>query len=148
MKKTFFLCALSISPLLMSAPAQAEETREAVRLNEQQHDWVLEYMRRMLETVSDMQGHLATGNTEKVAEQATSVRSFARNTKPRGIGKQFPAGFKSMARQMNASWTELATPTDDAAQISATTQKLLNSCNACHRVYYLPPVTPGGALIE
>jgi len=146
MKKIFSFCLLSLSSLcyftlFYVSNAQAEETREAVYLNNQQNDWVLEYMRQMLETIGDVQGYLAEDNLQAAADRVKKLNQFANETKPKGIGKQFPPGFKNMAGQMNQVWNQLAEKQQSSQEAAAATQKLLNSCNACHRVYYLPPAT-------
>ncbi|MDK2776334.1 MAG: hypothetical protein KYX62_01570 [Pseudomonadota bacterium] len=127
--------------LLLSASFTAvhAEERSPVNLNQDQHGWVLEYMRHMLETIADMQGLVAAGKTSEVAARVQVLNEYAGATKPKGIGQQFPQGFRAMSQQMNRYWQQLETPSDDAAQVLQTSQQMLNTCNACHRVYYLTP---------
>lgn len=131
--KQIALLGLSLS--IFSLPLRAEE-RQPVELNEQQRNWVIEYMRLMLETTADIQGLLASGKTELLADRITRLNQEAAQTKPRAIGQSFPEGFRFMANQMQTDWQILAnSPTREQALLNS--QILLNQCNACHRSFYL-----------
>lgn len=128
---------LGLSVAILSLPVHAEQ-RQPVELNTQQRDWVIEYMRLMLEATADIQGLLAQGKTELLAERVTRLNQEAALTKPRAIGQSFPEGFRFMAHQMQTDWQVLAdSPTSDQALENSRT--LLNQCNACHRSFYLTP---------
>ena len=116
---------------------QAEEQRLPVSLQPEQHEWVLEYMRSMLETVADIQGDLAAAQPAQVALRAQQINQFVADTKPRGIGRSFPPAFRAMSAQMNSYWTALAGGSEDSRIIMENTRALLNTCNACHRTFYL-----------
>jgi len=135
---------LLVSFILPITP-QAEEQRLPVSLQPEQHEWVLEYMRSMLETVADIQGDLAAAQPGQAALRAQQINQFVTDTKPRGIGRSFPPAFRAMSAQMNSYWATLATPAGDSRVIMENTRALLNTCNACHRTFYLNAPVSGSA---
>lgn len=131
-----------MTPLLVTAilhlplPAQADE-RQPVTLNTTQQTFVLGHMKSMLETIAAIQLDLSQGQPELVAERVMQLKAGERQSKPKGIGKSFPEGFKAMSREMNKHWKALLQPTQDVNNIQQELHLILNQCNACHRSYQL-----------
>ena len=131
------LSGAAFSSALFSLPANAEQ-RQPVELNTQQRDWVIEYMRLMLEATADIQGLLADGKAELLAQRINQLNQDSALTKPRAIGQSFPDGFRFMAHQMQTDWQLLA-DSQSSEQALQNSRTLLNQCNACHRSFYLAP---------
>lgn len=116
-------------------PALADN-REVFALKADEQQWVREYMRQMLETVTLIQGDLAAEKPGAIAARVSALNTFQAETKPKGIGRSFPQGFRTMAQSMDQQWQTLAA-SDSSAEALKNSHMLLNYCNACHRSYRL-----------
>ena len=113
------------------------DQRTQVVLNSAQEAFVLEHMKTMLETLAQINQHLANQTPDKVASLVKEMQQQSDQKKPKGLGKSFPKGFRTLSQQMNKHWKQLMTPSQDAATINGTVSEILNQCNACHRSYKL-----------
>ena len=103
------LTALLISTLLLAPLAQAD-TRQPVSLEARQQAFVLDYMKSMLETIGAIQADLAQGKPQQVAQRVQQLKQHEGDTKPPGLGRALPAGFRSMSKAMNQHWQALLQP--------------------------------------
>jgi len=121
---------------LLSTPALAEN-REHVTLNDTQKTYVLGHMKTMLEAIAQINQHLADQQPERVAILVKDMQKASHQSKPKGLGKSFPDGFRAFSRQMNQHWKTLMTPTSDISKVNREMSNILTQCNACHRSYKL-----------
>lgn len=133
---------LVIGLLLVSAAAFASDensvstdARTPIKLSAQQKDFVLERMRRMLETLTGIQQSLVQESPEKVDDLVSLLFEYTRENSPSGLHDSMPAGFQQMSKQMNSHWKALAKENTDAAVIQKEMVTIMATCNACHRSY-------------
>jgi hypothetical protein len=133
---------LVIGLLLVSAAALASDghsvstdARTPINLSVQQKDFVLERMRRMLETLTGIQQSLIQESPEKVDDLVSLLFEYTRENHPDGLHDSMPAGFQQMSKQMNGHWKTLAKENTDAAFIQEKVVTIMSTCNACHRSY-------------
>ncbi|AEP30955.1 cytochrome c [Brumicola nitratireducens] len=133
---------LVIGLLLVSSAALASDeniastdARTPINLNVQQKDFVLERMRRMLETLTGIQQSLVQGSPEKVDNLVSLLFEYTRENHPDGLHDSMPVGFQQMSKQMNSQWKALAKENTDAVLIQKEIVTIMSTCNACHRSY-------------
>lgn len=133
---------LVIGLLLVSAAALASDensmstdARTPINLSAQQKDFVLERMRRMLETLTGIQQSLVQGSPEKVDDLVGLLFEYTKENHPDSLHDSMPAGFQQMSKQMNSHWKALAKENTDAMLIQKEMVTIMSTCNACHRSY-------------
>jgi len=127
-------CLLVIWITSLPFSLHAEET---FKLAPNQQAFVLEHMKSMLETIGQMQFKLAEGKPQEIAPLVQALQKKQKATRPKGIGKSFPDGFRVLSKKMNQHWNNLKQPIHDPKVIHQELNQILNQCNACHRSYQL-----------
>jgi cytochrome c556 len=127
-----FICILP--RLAMAEDLVGVEQRMEVNLSPENKQFVLGYMRAMLETLTESQQHLSVQQPLKVAVAAQKLMDQAQ---PVGLGKQLPVAFKAMSKQMNIYWNHLAQPSTDVTFIQENMVAVMQQCNACHRSFVI-----------
>ena len=138
--KRLLIPLMMVAATTFSSHSLAEtpaDQRQEVSLNPTQKAFVLGHMKNMLETIARINRHLASQQPERVAQLVKEMQQESQKQKPKGIGKSFPDGFRSISKQMNMHWKELMTPTSDVGKVNGKMADILNQCNACHRSYKL-----------
>lgn len=120
--------------------AESESTplvdqRIAVYLDSHQKAFVLESMRRMLETLTAIQIDLLNEQPEKTGERVESLMLFTRNNHPEELRDAMPLAFKQISQSMNKQWQVLLQENQKPKQIQRTITAIMSFCNGCHRAY-------------
>lgn len=128
--------------MLVSAVALAsdqkidsKDARTPINLTGQEKDFVLERMRRMLETLTSIQQSLIEESPEKVDDLVSLLFEYSRENHPDGLHDKMPSAFKHMSKQMNSHWKKLTIESKDKAYIQQEVVTIMSTCNACHRSY-------------
>lgn len=111
------------------------DSRTKVVLKTEEKDFVLERMRRMLETLTAIQHSLVDESPEKVDDLVSLLFQYSRKNRPDGIHKTIPEAFRQMSKQMNLHWKALAIENKDPKFIQREVVTIMSTCNACHRTY-------------
>lgn len=137
MRMTIFLVMLVIHCYVFAAenPIQSSDTRTAIKLKVAEKDFVLERMRRMLETLTAIQSSIANNSPQEVAGFVKVLLEYSKENQPTGIHQAMPEGFKLMSQQMNLHWRTLLSKSDDSKVIQTEVVSIMSTCNACHRTY-------------
>lgn len=136
----YLLIPLVVVASTLSLHTHAEapiDQRTQVDLNPVQKAFVLGHMKNMLETIAQINQHLAKQQPERVAQLVKDMQQKSHQQRPKGLGKSFPDGFRAMSKQMNQHWKVLMSPTSDISKVNGKMADILNQCNACHRSYQL-----------
>lgn len=131
------LIALLISLSSLVATQAAAESRIEVSLPQQEHDWVLQNMRTMLETIASMQGAMAEESDGQRLKAIAQMTEWRKKTHPETLHEMMPESFIAMSREMQKHWQSLRHPDLPLAEQLEKTQELLDTCNACHKTFYL-----------
>ncbi|WP_371193254.1 hypothetical protein [Glaciecola sp. SC05] len=129
------LCLVSSATFASDDSIVSTDTRAVINLSVQQKDFVLERMRRMLETLTAIQQSLVQESPEKVDDLVSLLFEYTRENHPDGLHDSMPAGFQQMSKQMNVHWKKLAKENKDTSFIQKEVVTIMSTCNACHRSY-------------
>jgi hypothetical protein len=137
MRIKIFILLLIISSfaLAIESDVQPTDTRAKVTLKTEEKDFVLERMRRMLETLTAIQVSLADESPEKVDDLVLLMFQYSRENHPDDMHQTLPEGFKKMSKQMNKHWKNLRKENTDSKFIQREVVTIMSTCNACHRSY-------------
>jgi len=134
---------LIIIALMTSFAAMAQEEQKSestdnrmlISLKAEHKNFVLERMRRMLETLTAIQTELANERPDEVDELVQALMDYTAENHPDDLRGSMPDAFRLMSRGMNQQWRKLAVETNDQKAIQETVITIMNSCNSCHRAY-------------
>ena len=135
-----FLILLALMASL-AASAKEDPSRETadnrirVSLKTEHKDFVLERMRRMLETLTAIQTELVNERPHEVDDLVQALMDFTAENHPDDLRASMPDSFRLMSRGMNQQWRKLTVESDDQKAIQGTVITIMNSCNSCHRAY-------------
>lgn len=137
MRIHYLLVIVMLSSLSFAGTSetQSSDTRTKITLTTTEKDFVLERMRRMLETLTAIQISLAQESPEKVDDSVMLLLQFSKENHPTGLHQLLPEGFKQMSQVMNQSWKTLANEITDPKVIQKEIVSIMTTCNACHRSY-------------
>jgi len=123
----------------------AADTRQPVRLNEIEHEFVLAEMRGFVESLQLVMSGLAENDMKTVAEAAKKSGKATANDAPKTLGRKFPGAFAKLGGATHQLWDELASEAEDMGDKRELLKKLgvlLNNCVTCHAGYRLVRETP------
>ncbi len=126
---------VSIASFASGDNSESSDARTAINLTAQEKDFVLERMRRMLETLAGIQQAMVEDSPQKTDDLVGLLFEYTRENHPDGLHEKMPLGFKQMAKQMNGHWKKLKTESDDKVFIQKEVVAIMSTCNACHRTY-------------
>jgi hypothetical protein len=129
------LFLMSATGLAGAEETVSNDTRASIELTAPQKDFVLERMRRMLETLTGIQQALVDESPEQADDLVRLLFEYTRENHPDGLHDVMPAGFQQMSKQMNSHWKKLTKENTDAAFIQKEMVSIMSTCNACHRSY-------------
>jgi cytochrome c556 len=112
------------------------DSREVINVTDKEKTFVLERMRRMLETLTSVQQALLLDSPENADNLVRNLVVFTTENYPEGWYEKMPANFQAMEDRLNERWRALSeNNTTDAKQILKNTVQVMATCNACHRSY-------------
>lgn len=119
----------------MIRPIEVEDKRVEIELSKEEKAFVLERMRRMLETLTAVQQALILDMPENTDNLVGNLVSFVDENYPKGWYDRMPESFKAMEDRLNKRWEILAVETSDPRFIQENTVQVMATCNACHRSF-------------
>ena len=112
------------------------DTREVIQVTDKEKTFLLERMRRMLETLTSVQQALLLDSPENADNLVRNLVVFTTENYPEGWYEKMPANFQAMEDRLNERWRALSeNNTTDTKQILKNTVQVMATCNACHRSY-------------
>ena len=140
MNKFITLCAIVLctQPAFAATKAkqQFKDERVVIDVTAGEKAFVLERMRRMLETLTSVQQALILDSPEHADNLVQNLVLFTQSNYPSGWYDKMPEPFKAMEDRLNERWDTLANlETDDAMAIQKNVVQVMATCNACHRSY-------------
>lgn len=137
MKAKLVIGLLLVSAVTLASDENTEsvDARTPIKLSGQEKDFVLERMRRMLETLTGIQQSLVQKSPNEVDELVSLLFEYTRENHPDGLHEKMPEGFKQMSKKMNLHWKKLAKKNREPEVIQKDVVTIMSTCNACHRAY-------------
>lgn len=138
MRFLILLLALMASLTVMAQGEQSSKSadnRILISLKAEHKDFVLERMRRMLETLTAIQTELVNEQPHEVDELVQALMDYTAENHPDDLRSSMPDAFRIMSRGMNQQWRKLSVESNDQKAIQETVITIMNSCNSCHRAY-------------
>lgn len=138
------LIALSVALLAVAGPAQAatqaekqfKDERVVIDVSAGEKAFVLERMRRMLETLTSVQQALLLESPEHADNLVQNLVLFTKANYPSGWYDKMPQDFQMMEDRLNERWDVLADmESDDPKVIQKNVMQVMATCNACHRSF-------------
>lgn len=118
-----------------SRTSESTDSRIPISLKAEQKDFVLERMRRMLETLTTIQSALIQEQPQKVDDVVQALMDYTAENHPDDLRAKMPVPFRQISRGMNQQWKKLTVESSDPKAIQKTVATIMNSCNSCHRAY-------------
>ena len=140
-----FAVAVVLFIALMPEVAWADDQRTAVLVTPDARDYILNEMRTMLETVQNVVGGIASGDTKATAGAARNSGMAMMKRIPSEIRMALPEDFRQMAMDNHASFDALALAAEAGEPLKAQLTRLeqsMGACSACHGMWRLDAGTP------
>jgi hypothetical protein len=129
------LMLVSVVAFANNTKITSNDVRTPINLTAQEKEFVLERMRRMLETLTGIQQSIVNKSPEEVDELVSLLFEYTRENHPDRLHEKMPDGFKQMSRQVNRHFKTLSKETKDSGFIQKEVVTIMSTCNACHRSY-------------
>ena len=140
-----FVTVVLLSIAFMPEVAWADDQRTAVVVTPDGRDYILNEMRTMLETVQNVVGGIASGDTKATAAAARNSGMAMMKRIPSEIRMALPEDFRQMAMDNHASFDALALAAEAGEPLKAQLTRLeqsMGACSACHGMWRLDAGTP------
>ncbi|MEM0910710.1 MAG: cytochrome c [Pseudomonadota bacterium] len=139
MKRLAIICSLLMCFGVNANAADktpSNDNRVVLEVTVEERDFILERMRRMLETLTSVQQTIILDSPENADNLVRNLVAYTTEEYPEGWYERMPEGFKQMEDRLNERWRTLAeNNTSDSKQILKNTVQVMATCNACHRSY-------------
>ena len=139
MKLLAIICAMLMCLCFNAHAADttpSNDNRVTLEVTAEERDFILERMRRMLETLTSVQQTVILDSPENADNLVRNLVAYTTEQYPNGWYERMPEGFKAMEDRLNERWRVLAeNNTTDSKQILKNTVQVMATCNACHRSY-------------
>ena len=139
MKRLAIICAILMS-FCVNATAEektpSNDNRVQLEVTVAERDFILERMRRMLETLTSVQQTVILDSPENADNLVRNLVAYTTEEYPEGWYERMPKGFQQMEDRLNERWRVLAeNNTTDSKLIMKNTIQVMATCNACHRSF-------------
>lgn len=115
---------------------EVTDGRTVVKVTEAERAFMIERMRRMLETLTSVQQSLILDSPENADNLVRNLVAFTTENYPEGWYEKMPKHFQEMEDRLNERWRVLAeNNTNDSKLILKNSVQVMATCNACHRSF-------------
>jgi cytochrome c556 len=116
--------------------SEVTDNRTVISVTESERAFILERMRRMLETLTSVQQAVFLDSPENADNLVRNLVAFTTENYPEGWYEKMPQDFQVMEDRLNERWRVLAeNNTNDSKIILKNTVQVMATCNACHRSF-------------
>lgn len=153
MNKVFITILLLISLLIniglvylfviKGETVETEDSRIAIKMSEDNRDFVLLEMRDFLESVQQINEGLLENDSMKIIKAAEKSGGSVIDHAPKGLLKSLPSNFKKLGFSTHDIFDDIAKSTKenfDKKSVNIQLNTLLNKCVACHQSYKISQV--------
>ncbi len=117
---------------------EVTNARTVITVTETERAFILERMRRMLETLTSVQQALIVDSPENADNLVRNLIAFTTENYPEGWYEKMPKHFQAMEDRLNERWRVLGeNNTNDTKLIMKNTVQVMATCNACHRSFQI-----------